>query len=706
MSDLDHLANEPDDIIREAKERFRLSSDAESANRTIALTALTFRDGDQWPVDVRRDRDTDGRPCLTINLTDATVRRVENACRENRPRIKVDPVGDGADIETAKVLNGLTRHVEAISGADYAYDCATSSAISGGWGWMSVTNDYCDPKSFDQDLYIVSHRNPFKIYADPASELPDGSDLNWLVESDMMKRTDYRDQYGHLDPSGWQFIGGGDDVSDWSHKEEIRLCKYWRLEKKADTLYLLSDGRTIFKSDPNIRAFQTAGMIVRDRPTVRKVVRGFLLTATAILEQWEWPGKWIPYVPVYGRELDINGKIRRKGMVKDLMDPARMYNYAETAKTETYALQPKAPWLVAAGQTDGHEAAWRDANRKPVVALPYNPVKLDDGTYAPPPMRQPPPPLGAGFQEWSQSNQSNFMAVAGMPHDPNQDAKGEVVSGVALKRRQGLSDISHFDFYDNLTRSMKQLGRVLVDLYPHFYSTERMQRIVREDGTSEMVTINQKQVSNGIVTVKNNLQVGRYDVTVETGPGYQTKREESAEALLELVTGTGKMGEMLATAAADKIMRQFDFPDADAMADRLMALIPAAQAEKQMGNLSQDQLKSMVAGLQGQLQQANQKAMALELELKGKHGLEEIRQSHEDQRHAATLEVKREDALLKSHTALTDTHTKAQASITVAEIHEAGQMLNTHVEAEHNKELARETAAAAERAEKSNGAAK
>jgi hypothetical protein len=682
----DRLANTPEDIVREARERLRLSSDAESVNRTEAITALNFRNGDQWPVDVKRDRDTDARPCLTINLTDAVVRRVENACRENRPRIKIDPVGDGADVETAKKLNGLTRHVEIVSSADYAYDCAVSSAISGGWGWLSVTNDYVSYDSFDQDLLIVPHRNPFKIYADPASELPDGSDLRWLIESEMMPRTDYRDLYGHLDPGGWNFVGQGDDISDWSNKEQIRVAKYWRIESKPDTLLQLSDGRTMLKSAmPDAEALRHAGlMITRERSTTRKVVRCFLMSAFRVLSEWDWPGKWIPYVPVYGRELDINGKIRRKGMVKDLMDPGRMYNYSETSKTEVYALQPKAPWLVAEGQTDGHEPAWRDANRKPITALPYKPVRLEDGTYAPPPMRQEPPPLAQGFQEWSQSNQSNFLFVAGMPHDPDADKKGEVVSGVAIKRRQGLADVSHFDFYDNLTRSLRQLGRVLVDLYPHFYPPGRVQRIVREDGQSEMIEIPQ--------------HVGRYDVTVDTGPSYQTKREETAEALLELVTGAGKIGEMIAVSAADKVLRQFDFPDADGVADRVMSLIPAAQAEKNLQGATTEQLRSLVAGLQQHNQELTQQLQAAGIEIKFKHGIEAMRQKGEDRRlqfkeHAETertameLGVKREDVLTKAHTAIHDTHVKATTAMNVAEINVAGKMLDSHLDRAHEREM-------------------
>jgi hypothetical protein len=566
-----------------------------------------------------------------------------------------------------------------------------------GWGWLSVTNDYADQDSFDQELFITPHRNPFKIYADPASEMPDGSDITWLIESEMVKRVDYKEQYGEIDPNGWQFIGAGDDLQDWSHKEELRVAKYWRIENVKDEVYKFSDGRTMLKSKmPSDEGVKAAGlMIVQRRQTVRKVVKCYLMTATKILKEWEWPGKWIPYVPVYGRELDMNGKIKRKGMVKDLMDPGRMYNYTETAKTEYYGLQPKAPWMGPEGFMGDNSAAWRDANRKPVVALEYKQQYAPDGvTPLPPPQRQLPPPLGQGFAEWSESTRSNFLFVAGMPHDPNQDAKGEVVSGIAIKRREGLADISHFDFYDNLTRSLKQLGRILVGLYPHFYGTARMQRIIREDGTSEMVGINKPTVKGGIATIENNLQVGRYDVIVDTGPAYQTKRAESTEAKLELLATP--LGQMVGAHAGDLVIRGMDFENSDEVADRLQAAIPGAITDKQLKDMPA-QAKTMISGLMAQNQQMQQQLQAAGLEIKFKQSIEQIKQQGEDRRKQAELHVKREDVLTKAHTAMHDTAVKGQTAIHVAEIQAAGKIIDTHTVKGHDARMQEKELASEER---------
>lgn len=701
----DSPATKPDDILTECRDRLSLATDAESDNRTEALVDLKFGNGEQWDNKIKDGRDRDERPCLTINITDAMVRRVTNALRENRPRIKFHPIGGGADVQAAKVRNGLMRHIEASSSADYAYDCAVESAVRAGWGYIRVGSKYVDERSFDQDLTIDAVRNPFTIYKDPASVMPDGSDAAWYIVSEWMRRDEYRIKYGDRDPQGWAFGGAGDQVSDWSNKEEIRVAEYWRIARKMDTLYLLSDGDKRFADElPKERNLAAAGLkVVKERRVMRKFVEWYLLSATAILDKRDWPGKWIPIVPVYGREIDLNGRVTRKGMIRDLRDPARMYNYAQTAKTETYALQPKAPWLIAEGQMEGHEAAWRDANRKPVVALPYKPVQNPDGTMAPPPERQPPPQPNAGFAEWGESTRSDFLAVAGMPNDPNADARGEVVSGLAIKRRQGLSDISHFDFADNLTRSLRHIGNIVSDLIPYFYDTKRIVRIIGDDGTPDQVTINEKTAD----AIKNDMTGGLYDTVVDTGPGYQTKREEAAEAMLELLATP--LGQMTAQVAGDVVVRSLDFPDSDTIADRMAAMIPGAQIDKNSDIPPKAQM--MIKGLQQQLQQANQKAMALELELKGKHQLEHIRQEGETERKKLELATKREDTHITAATKVHDTntwakvetdkiHTQAVTQHDVAEIHGATQLLNTHVEAAHEKEAAKEMLKHADAAER------
>lgn len=728
MSDLaqGEIAYSEQEIIRECQDRFTFSQEGEGKNRSEFEFDKRFVEGDQWDPTIRDERFSDRRPCLTVNITDATCRRVINACRENRPRLVCHPVSDGADIDTAKVIDGLFRHIEYSSDAHFWYDTAVENSVQGGWGWLAIESEYISDTSDEQELRIKGYVNPLMCYADPNSRMPDGSDMDWFMETEFMKRTEYKARFGKIDPTGWRWVGRGDDVPDWSNKEEIRVAKYWRVERVKDQLLLLSDNTRILRSDlPRKQRLGNLHVtIVRElREVLRKQIRCYLLTSNKILTTTEWPGKWIPRVPVYGRRTDLNGKMMLKGMVRDLRDPARIYNYAQTSKTEVYAMQPKSQWVGAEGFMNGHENAWRDANRKPIVALEYKPIQLEDGSWAPPPERMPPPQPNQGFAEWGESSKSDFLAVAGMPHDPGQDAKGEVISGIAIKRREGLADVSNFDFYDNFCRSLNHLGRIIVNLLPYYYDTQRMIRIIREDGTPSMVTINQmvpnetpqgqpqlqamgmqpqqrpqpnpmQQAANH---VKHDLTVGDYEVVVDTGPSYQTKREQSAEAMLELLATPA--GEMVAKSACDLMVRAMDFPNSDMVADRLASMIPAAQMDAQLQDLP-ERARGIVAGLQQQLKQLQQQNLALSMEVETKRGIEQMKQAGETHRVQLKEEGANERERMKTGTAMHDTHVKAVTAHDVAEIGAASQLLNTHVEQTHERAMAKEMLKEAGAAEK------
>ena len=699
-------ADTDEEIFAECAERLKLAEEVEASNRLLDIEDLEFADGQQWPDDIYNLRKVQRRPTLTINLTATLVRRVVNNLKEQRPRIKCHPVSN-ATIDDARVANGLIRHVETLSRASVAYDGAGESAVRIGWGYFRIVGEYVDEKSFEQELKIKPVRNALTGYIDPASQLPDGSDMDWFIFSESMKKSAFKRLYPDVALNDWTHGGPGDSQAQWESKTEIRLAEYYRIKRTKDTLYKLSTGNTVFASEfaKNKQTFESAGVMVIDkRPSERRQVQWFRINGTKVVDKRDLPGRWIPVVRVEGNVLDLNGDVRRKGMIRDLKDPARNANYWETAKAEKLALSSKAPWIMAEGQADGHPE-WDDANQKPYSVLKYKLLTGMDGQPipgVPPPMRQPAVEVEVGFAEAAQSSQKNLLAVAGMPHEPGQDTPGTVVSGVALRKRQAISDISHFQYYDNQTMAIAHCGEILLDLFPFYYGAERMQRIIGEDGTPSMVSINQPKPnpSTGVMEIAHNMTVGKYDVVMDTGPGYETKRQEGAENMLDLLKTP--LAEPIAKTGADLIVRNMDFAGADDLADRLMPLNPQGLS-KQMENLPHE-AKNIVQALLTQQQQMQQHIQQLEMEVKYKSAIEQgWMQTELKKTHMQTV-VKAHDVDKRDHTAERDTQVKAHADILKAEIGASAQLLNTHAEAEHAKEAAKEMVKAGENAEKSNGA--
>jgi len=616
--DDEKLAPKGDDdaIIAECKEYMQTSTAADGDNRSNGLDALRFIAGDQWDPQARAQRQLTGRPCLTINKLPTYLHQVTNDQRQNVPSIKVHPVDDGADVETAEVLQGLIRHMEYASNADVCYDTAVNSAAAIGYGYFRLVTEYCDEESFDQDIVFKRIRNAFTVYFDPASTEPDGSDQTKCAISTKMPKTEFKRLYPKAQASDDALVAGlGDRGTGWFDENTVRVTEYYRVSMKTATLVLLSNGETGWKDELDEAAANAAGVtIVKERESAKRTVEWFKLSATDVLERAEIKCKWIPVFPVWGDEVDLDGKVVRSGLVKNAMDPAKMYNVWMTAATEEVALRPKAKYVMAEGQEDGHEDEWAAANNSASPFITYKPVALG-GMLAPAPQRQPLADVPAGMLTMAQHASDDIKATTGI-FDASLGARGNETSGKAIIARQREGDVANFHYTDNLMRTLRHVGRCIINMIPSYYDAERVVRIMGEDQTVKSAEINkpmppqeiakQEQAAQqakqsgkqakAIKTVLNDLTVGTYDVTVSTGPQYSTLRQEAAQAMVEF----GQSWPKLMDIAGDKVVKAMDWPGADEIAERIKKTIPPELTEGEDGEEQQDippQVRQMLAQL-------------------------------------------------------------------------------------------------------------
>lgn len=641
MQDTKKSINTDEEILRVARERFKLAEEAEYQNRIKAKEDVEFRAGIQWPESILRERDRDNRPSLTINKIPQFIRQITNDQRQNRPSIKVSPVDDKADIETAKILQGIIRHIEYNSSADIATDNAFEGAATSGLGYFRITHDYVDPTSFDQELLIKQIVDANNVYRDPYSKEPDGSDMSWCFVFEDIAKDDFKNKYPNSDLSksdDWSMLESNSD--GWIAESSVRVAEYFYTEYKDVMIYQLSDGSVFQESE--LPEILPEGVEVRNsRLTKIPKINWIKINGSEVLERTEWMGKWIPIIPVYGDRLIVDGKLILEGVIRHAKDSQRMYNYWASTETETIALAPRAPYLVADGQIEGYEEIWATANTKNHAFLPYNPVSIEGAVVGAPQRNQYEPPVSAVSNARMLASE-DIKATTGI-YDPSLGASGREVSGIAIQRRNQQSQTSNFHFIDNLTRSLKHAGRILVDLIPKVYDTERAVRILGEDDEQEIVTI------NGVFNYKGeqkvfNLGHGKYDVAVETGPSYATKRQEAAASMLEL----SKAAPQLMATAGDLIVKNMDWNGASEIAERLKKTIDPKLIEdttKKQGPLPPEiqnqlgQMDQMIQQLTEQLNIATEKEKAKLPELQTKERIELEKIQSNERIEAAKLEL-------------------------------------------------------------------
>ena len=609
--------DEADDqkIIKRASKRLDRCISAETPNRAAALDDLKMKSGDQWPADVKAQRNLDRRPCLTINKLKTFVHQITNDQRQNRPTIRISPVGDRSDPKAAEIYSGLVKAIERDSAADIAYDTAFDSAVSIGFGYFRLITDYESPDTFDQVLKIIRVRNPMTVYLDPNHVEPDGADCRYAFVTEMMARDEFEEKYPDADPIHWDKGGIGDTLKTWITKNEIRVAEYFEIKNEHKKVVALSNGWEGYEdqlSDDAKELIDTGLLeIERERETEVPSVKWYRMTAKEILERKDWVGRWIPIFPVIGDEIDIEGKVTLSGIIRDAKSPQQMYNYWSTQLTEMVALAPKSPFVVEEGQIEGHETEWQEANTKSLPYLSYKGTNIN-GTLAPPPQRQPPPAVPAGIQQAMQNTANDLMAVTGIRFDSTPQERMFDESGKAIHLLAQRSELANFHYIDNLTRTLRHLGRCLIDAIPKVYDNKRVLTILREDDTEERVSLDptgpsyaETKGANGKTMKVFNPKQGEYGVAVVVGPSFATKRAEASNQMIAFAKSFPQTGEAL----ADLIAKNQDWPGAQEMTTRLAKIV----AMKFPGIMTPD-MKDVPPHVQAILSQMDQSIKQLTME--------------------------------------------------------------------------------------------
>jgi hypothetical protein len=651
------------DVLATARSRLNQAVDALSESREDEIDDLRFYAGSpdnqwQWPADVLATRGAvqgqtiNARPTLTINKLPQHVHQVTNDMRQNRPGAKVIPVDDNADVQVAEVFNGMIRHIEYISDADVAYDTACENQVAYGEGYIRILTEYCDPNTFDQDIKIGRIRNSFSVYMDPLIQDPTGADAKWCFITEDLTKDEYERLYPDASPvSTLQSLGVGDQsISNWLYEDTIRIADYYYIDYEKATLHLYPGNVTAFEGSREDKELQAIyGKPKRTREVQNPKVKYCKINGYEILEEAEWAGKWIPVVRIVGNEFEVDGRLYVSGLVRNAKDAQRMYNYWVSQEAEMLALAPKAPFIGYGGQFEGYEDKWKTANTNNWPYLEVNPDVTDgSGSVLPLPQRAQPPMASSGLLQAKSGAAEDIKSTTGQ-YNASLGMGSNERSGKAILARQKEGDVGTYHYGDNLARGVRHIARQLIDLIPKIYDTERIARVIGEDGETKMAKINPEQPQpvkeivdeRGIVIEKiYNPGVGKYDVVATTGPGYATKRQEALEAMAQLLQGNPQLWQV----AGDLFVKNMDWPGAQEMSQRFKKTIdPKILAEDNKSpelQAAEQQIQAMGAEMENMHQMITNVGKSIEVQdMKRKDYEAEIKAFQAETQRLATIQA-------------------------------------------------------------------
>lgn len=581
-------ASNDDALLATARERARDGATYWKDNWEWAEDDLKFLSGEQWPSQVKTERELEQRPCLVNNVLPTFIDQVMGDQLQNKPSIKVSAV-DPASVDTpegeqeelkisnragkkdyslGEVFTGAIKNIEYNCDAETAYDMAFQSALESGMGYLRVLSDFANEETFDQELLIKHISDQFSVIIDPNAREIDKSDAGWMIIDDNMPKDAFKEQYPGVEAEA---LAGSTDLGEWYTEKTVRVSEYFTRELELKEQSLLSDGRVVWAEDlePILDELAVQGITVkRSRKVKTYKVVWRKITGSAVLEgPIELHCTTIPVVPVWGKSITIKKKTIYRSLIRYSKDAQRMANYWDSAAAESIALAPKAPFIGAEGHTEGREDEWENANTKNLAILTYVPQFPND----PGPRRDQPSAVPAAELTMASTATDKIKGTIGM-FDASIGAQGNETSGRAIIARQRESDTGTFKFIDNLSKAISRIGRLLVEMIPPTYDSERVMRLKFEDETEDYVILNQQvldEQTNEWVTI-HDLNVSKYDVVVNTGPAYSTQRMEAAEAMIQFAQAVPAAAAVM----ADLIAQNMDWPGSDVITERLKKIMP------------------------------------------------------------------------------------------------------------------------------------
>lgn len=568
------LIVDEDDLITEAKDRFGLCVSYNSESYRWMREDWNFGHGDarnkyQWEEQDVQRRKGSNLISLTINRTRVACMQIVNSLAQADAAIDFKPTGNQATKEAAETMQGLARHILYASNARTVFANALRWQVFSGLGYWRVVTDYADEHNQDQSIFIRTVQDPTKVYLDPNSTEPDGSDAKFAFIWDSMPKDEFREEWPDAAIVEQDKFASTVDVSS---RDQVVVIEYFRRVTKRDRMFYIPESEPVLgsKLSAELRA-KLRDDDVPSRMVEMHEVQWFKIAGNEILEKTIWPGSYIPIVQVVGEEFRTNQKIDRIGHVRAMLDAQRMYNYHRSAATQAIGLQTKIPWTAALDSIAGLETFWDSANLENYSYLPYKAYD-SQGRALPPPQRVPPPIMPQAYMEATEAAAADMQMVSGQ-YEATMGEPSNERTGLAIQSRQAASENGSNHYKDGFESALRYTGKILLDLLPRVLTPGRVLTILGKDNQATQVTVNpqiaQAQMLQNEAVIFNPT-IGKYEVEATVGPGFLTQRQRSFDAMVQIVTQAPNLMPVI----GDLLMQDAPFPSAEAIAERLHNMVP------------------------------------------------------------------------------------------------------------------------------------
>jgi len=476
------------------------------------------------------------------------VRKLVAEMRRNPVDVLFRPK-DGTDPNSADVLMGMYRTDMRHNTAKISVNIAVREQIEAGVGAWRLITEYedQDPTSNNQVIRrIPIHEACTHVVWDSNSKQMDKSDAMHCTVINAMSRDGWK---AFAEKNGF----GEDEIPSfqnpdmnwlfpWLTSDVVYVGEYYEVEEKKETVFIYQDPLTgepvsYFQRDIKdvIDELADKGMIkVAEKKVKRRRVYKSIITCTTILKNREpIAGEHIPIVPVFGEWSFAGDKEVYEGVVRLTKDGQRLRNMIMSFNADIVARTPKKKPIFWPEQIEGYEYMYGGNDDYPYYLL--NRTDENNGDLPVQPisyMENPEVPQANAYMLEAATNSVSQVATMGVDAEA---ANGQVAFDT-VNQLNMRADLETFVFQDNLATAMRRDGEIYQSMVNDIYDVPRQVMMTLEDGSEKEVQLLTQAVDyqTGTVVTLNDIR-GRYECYTDTGPSFQSMKEQNRAEIQELL---------------------------------------------------------------------------------------------------------------------------------------------------------------------------
>lgn len=609
---------------------------------------VNFNEGPgQWDPDTLAYYEQNGKVALTNNLLNKYTKQIVGEQLSTTPEMQIVVDTDKSNQKTIALRQDLLHTIQIKNNSREGYEVAFDSSLKGGWGALHFYTEYESGVTFNQVIRQDPVKEPPLCFWDPKAKDKTKGDGDYAGIITFMRKSEFERKYPGFEWCGenWDtnvidpafFIPQMNDEDELVAIAEIYEKRYSKKKiisvsptisgEKEDVIFksefddyvaAYSESKAILNEVMGIDEVIELPQIMDERTTDDYQIKCYRLVKNQVLEEYDFPSKFLPIIYVDGYSYMCSGKQIVKSFTQDAHDAQKCLNYFYSELAQHVRTYRRETVWGTDKMFDGSMQQMRNPE-KPAAYMKFNPDLAVPGGV---PIFRESKPLPTELLAACDSAKQNILDILGRSEASMGDP-GQEISGVAINARQTQQNTVINKYFDGLLKAIEHAGNLVNDLINNLYDQPREMMMMTEDSKSYKTKLNDFNPETN--EVENEIVAEDYAIRISVGANYEIQRQAERQYILEMLNASqnpmfAKVADLLAGLSDTAIMPR--------MVERMKTVVDPAILAKEEGTppppppppdpriqLEQEQLKNEMALTQVKGMQAQVDKMKAQMDL-------------------------------------------------------------------------------------------